>query len=47
MAAREASGVGAAVGGGGGGGDRAYSSARAPPESLNTAFRGRSYRLTD
>ena len=46
MAAREASGVGAAVGGGGGG-DRAYSSARAPPESLNTAFRGRSYRLTD
>ncbi|CAN7015017.1 unnamed protein product [Brassica rapa subsp. trilocularis] len=46
VAAREASGVGAAVGGGGGG-DRAYSSARAPPESLNTAFRGRSYRLTD
>ncbi|RIA04897.1 hypothetical protein BRARA_K00895 [Brassica rapa] len=51
VAAREASGVGAAVGGGGGGGggggDRAYSSARAPPESLNIAFRGRSYRLTD
>ena len=41
MAAREASGVGAA------GGDGAYSSARAPPESSNTAFRGRSYRLTD
>ncbi|CAN7081953.1 unnamed protein product, partial [Brassica oleracea var. botrytis] len=45
VAAREASGVGAAVGGEGG--DRAYSSARAPPESSNTAFRGRSYRLTD
>ncbi|KAH0871376.1 hypothetical protein HID58_078398 [Brassica napus] len=43
VAAREASGVGAAVGGG----DGAYSSARAPPESSNTAFRGRSYRLTD
>ncbi|KAF3487460.1 hypothetical protein F2Q69_00057639, partial [Brassica cretica] len=45
VAAREASGVGAAVGGEGG--DRAYSSARAPPESSKTAFRGRSYRLTD
>ena len=44
-AVRQAGGVGA-VGSGTGGG--AYSSARAPPESsTNTAFRGRSYRLTD
>ncbi|EOA17234.1 hypothetical protein CARUB_v10005507mg [Capsella rubella] len=46
---RQAGGVGAAGTGSGGavGGGGAYSSARAPPESSNTAFRGRSYRLTD
>jgi len=46
---RQAGGVGAAGPGAGGGvgGGGAYSSARAPPESSNTAFRGRSYRLTD
>ncbi|VYS64313.1 unnamed protein product [Arabidopsis thaliana] len=46
---RQAGGVGAAGPGAGGGvgGGGAYSSARAPHESSNTAFRGRSYRLTD
>lgn len=48
-AVRQAGGVGAGGPGAGGGvgGGGAYSSARAPPESSNTAFRGRSYRLTD